>query len=199
MASFGAFCVWHAGDSFLHRELDQPPGVLVPASPVQTPPPARPAPIQHGKYTLTPLADYEITARLLSRERYRFDDASGLSPIDFALGWGPMSDTAVIEKLDIEQGVRWFWWRTREVPLPVDDLMRHAANVHLIPATDTVRSDLLRFRPGEIITLVGKLVSVSGTDGFTWNSSLTRTDTGGGSCEVMWVEKAFPRRAPTRQ
>jgi hypothetical protein len=199
VASFGIFCVWHAGDSFLHRELEQPPGVLAPDPPSQTQPPVNPSPVQLGKFTLTPLADYELTARILSRERYRFDAASGLSPVDFALGWGPMSDTSVVQKLDIEQGVRWFWWRSRELPLPVNELMIHAANVHLIPATDTVRSDLLRFRPGQVITLVGTLVSVSGTNGFTWESSLTRTDTGGGSCEVMRVEKAFPRSAPAQR
>jgi hypothetical protein len=198
MSAFGIFCVWHAADTFLHRELRQPPGVLAPEAPRQTHPPADPAPIHHGKYTLTPLADYEITARLLSRERYRFDRSSGLSPIDFALGWGPMSDTAVVGRLSIEQGVRWFWWHSRELPLAVDQLMHHAANVHLIPATDSVRADLLRFRPGQVVTLVGQLVSVSAADGFQWESSLTRTDTGHGSCEVMRVTRAFPRQPPVR-
>ena len=196
MASFVVFCVWHAGDKFLHREMDQPPGVLAPEPPRQVQPPANPAPVTLGKYTLMPLADYEITARLLSRERYRFDRSSGVSPIDFALGWGPMSDSAVLDRMDIEQGARWFWWSSRTLPLPIEEISRHAANVHLIPANDSVESDLLRFRPGQVITLIGRLVRVSTAEGFTWESSLTRSDTGGGSCEVIHVEKAFPRSVP---
>ena len=197
MGAFGVFCVWHAGDAFLHRAMHQPPGVLAPDPPRQQPP-SDPTPIRLGKYQLVPLADYEITARLLSRERYRFDRSSDVSPVDFALGWGPMSDSLVLDDLDIEQGVRWFWWSSRELPIPIETIGNHAANVHLIPASDSVESDLFRFRPGQIITLIGRLVSVSSADGFSWESSLSRSDTGGGSCEVMYVEKAFPRSAVAR-
>lgn len=198
MGAFGVFCVWHAGDAFLHQEMDQPPGVLAPDPPRQVQPSADSAPISHDKYQLVPLADYEITARLLSRERYRFDRSSGLSPIDFVLGWGPMSDSLVLDDLDIEQGVRWFWWSSRQLPIPQETIASHAANVHLIPATESVESDLLRFRPGQIVTLIGRLVRASSADGFSWESSLTRTDSGGGSCEVMYVEQAFVRAAGRR-
>jgi hypothetical protein len=33
-----------------------------------------------------------MRARVLSTERYWFDGASSVSPIDFAVGWGRMSD-----------------------------------------------------------------------------------------------------------
>ena len=36
--------------------------------------------------------------------------------------------------------------------------------------------------------LRGQLVRADGQDGWHWISSLTRTDTGDGSCEVVWVE-----------
>jgi hypothetical protein len=192
-AGFLGFCLWHAADSFLHRPVTQPPGVLAPDPPRQSQPARDPSPVRLGKFTLTPLADFEVTARLLSRERYRFDRSSALSPIDFALGWGPMSDSAVLDQIDIEQGVRWFWWRSRTMPVSPDEVARHATNVHLIPMNDSVRADLLRLRPGQVVTLVGQLVSVNGDDGFTWHSSLSRVDTGPGSCEVLYVEKAFPR------
>jgi hypothetical protein len=144
---------------------------------------------------LEPWADYEVTARILSRERYRFDRSAALSPLDFALGWGRMSDSEVLKRLSITQGSRRFSWAAAELPLPLDELISHAANVHLIPANDGVRDDLFRMRKGQVVTLVGRLVRVTSPDGFLWTSSLTRTDSGEGACEVIWVEKAFPQIA----
>jgi hypothetical protein len=40
----------------------------------------------------------------------------------------------------------------------------------------------------DLVELEGYLVYVKG-DNFTWNSSLTRNDTGDGACEVLYVEK----------
>src|SRR5687768_17606787 len=76
------------------RAVDHPPGVLVAAEPMQRL--VQRAPFIHGDYQLTPLADFEVEARVLSVERYRTDGGARVSPIDFALGWGPMSDSAVL-------------------------------------------------------------------------------------------------------
>jgi hypothetical protein len=38
---------------------------------------------------------------VLSVERYRTGREAEISPVDFALGWGSMSDDAVTSKLDI--------------------------------------------------------------------------------------------------
>jgi hypothetical protein len=54
-----------------------------------------------GSDTLTSLASFDIRARVLARERYRFDRAADLSPIDLALGWGRMSESAVLDQLKI--------------------------------------------------------------------------------------------------
>jgi hypothetical protein len=43
---------------------------------------------------------------------------------------------------------------------------------------------------GQIVHLEGDLVRADGKDGWHWVSSLSRTDTGDGSCEVVWVEHA---------
>jgi hypothetical protein len=48
--------------------------------------------------------------------------------------------------------------------------------------------------PAEIVNLSGYLVEVHGPRGMKWRSSLTRTDTGAGSCELMWVEEVSKRR-----
>jgi hypothetical protein len=40
---------------------------------------------------------------------------------------------------------------------------------------------------GDIIELRGYLVEVTAPDGWHWRSSLSRTDSGDGACELMWV------------
>jgi hypothetical protein len=171
--------------------IDRPPGVLAAGEPRQRLV-QRPA-FQFGAYELTPLAEFDVEARVLSVERYRTDLSSRLSPIDFALGWGPMSDTAVLEHFRIKQGGRFFSIYPDAQAIDMHVALLSAANMHLIPATATLESELKRVRPGSIVRLRGQLVSALGPNNFTWRSSLTRTDTGNGACELFFVE-AMERR-----
>lgn len=74
------------------------------------------AAMQHAGYVIEPVASYEVRARVLSIERYRIGREADLSPVDFALGWGPMSDTAVLDQLKISQGNRWYYYRWEGTP-----------------------------------------------------------------------------------
>ncbi len=88
-----------------HRPVAQPEGVLVPETPQQISiPDAERKPVVINDQVIEPLASYKIRARVLSKERYWMDPGSKISPIDLALGWGPMSDSRVIEDLSISQG-----------------------------------------------------------------------------------------------
>ena len=147
-----------------------------------------PAALQRAGYTIEPVASYEVRARVLSVERYRMGREADLSPVDFALGWGPMSDATVLDKLSISQSNRWYHFRWEGSP-PVDPsiMARSSANTHLVPADDAVKDRLLNVRKGAVVKLSGHLINVRHSDGWSWRSSLTRDDTGGGSCELMWV------------
>lgn len=176
----------------LHRlfcgDVRPPDGVLAPSSPLQEAAPEERR-WRIAEHEVTALARYEIEARVLGTERYRYDRAAALSPIDFAVGWGPMSANAVLDSLEISQYGRFFFYQTDEAPLiEFSEMGRHAANMHLIPADDAIRRALLAVRTGQVVTLRGWLVAARGADGFRWRSSLTRNDTGGGSCELMLVE-----------
>jgi hypothetical protein len=171
------------------RPVPQPPGVLAPADPVQSGPDS-PAPWTFREHRITPLARFELLARVLGVERYRFDRASRLSPVDFALGWGPMSDSRILAAFTIRQRDRWYFWSSGNLPIPEAEVISHSANMHMIPASGTVERRLLAVRPGQLLNLRGQLVQADGPDGWRWVSSLSRTDTGDGSCEVVWVESA---------
>lgn len=169
------------------RAVSQAAGVLAPAEPIQSDPASRETWTFHN-HTLTPLAGFELRARVLSTERYRFDRAAELSPVDFALGWGPMSDSRILAAFSIQQRDRWYFWRAERMPIPESEVIRHSANMHMIPANGTVAKRLLAVKPGQIVELHGQLIRADGKDGWHWVSSLTRSDTGDGSCEVVWVE-----------
>jgi hypothetical protein len=169
-------------------EVEQTPGTLVKTSPVQRPV-RNPEPFEHEGFTVEPLATFNLSARVLSKERYRVGRETDLSKFDLALGWGPMSDSAVLQHIDISQGQRWYSWRVKHFPIPRRAIEVSSANMHMIPANDEVADVLEDVRKGHIIELEGKLVKATGEDGWLWQSSLTREDTGARSCEVIYVER----------
>ncbi len=143
-----------------------------------------------GKYSVTALAEYRIRARVLHTESYWLDRGADLSPVDLAVGWGQMSNQSIIDQLEFWQGQRWYryWPRKPRSPLSAEEMNSHSANMHLIPANDEVKRALRSVRAGNLIEMDGDLVQVDGPDGFSWRSSLSRTDTGAGACELMRVE-----------
>ena len=134
------------------------------------------------------MAKFALTARVLSREDYHFDAGSFLSPTDLALGWGRMSDSAVLRDINIEQGVRFYTWSVRAFPIPRREIETSSANMHMIPAEAEVARELEDVRVGDVVTLDGLLVEVDRPGGWRWRSSLTREDTGPGACELVYVQ-----------
>jgi len=171
------------------RAVPRAPGVLAPTEPRQDSVPAGTPVREKDGFTITPLASFALDARVLSREDYSFDAGAAISPTDLALGWGPMSDSSVLAHLRISQGNRWWYWRADELPLDSGEIQASAANMHMIPANAAVASALGRVRAGDLVALRGQLVEVVRKDnGWRWKSSLSRTDTGNGACELVWVE-----------
>lgn len=147
-----------------------------------------PQPVTLGRWTLTPRAHYEITARILGRENYRFDALSDLSAEDLALGWGPMSDNRVVDHVDISQSGRFYFWKTSPAA-GLDPLViaTHSANTHIIANDGLVARQLASLRVGQVVHLQGDLVDGTREDGRWIRTSLVRTDTGAGACEVFLV------------
>lgn len=172
--------------AFSQRAIHRDPGVLVTQQPLQSK--VALAPFRFREYAIDPQAAYDIEARVLSTDRYRFDGGSDLAPIDFAVGWGAMSDSAVLDHFRITQGARFFTIYPDEGAIDLGEALRSAANMHLIPADSALADRLMRVRVGSVVRLQGFLVNVTRDDGFYWNTSLTRDDTGNGACELFFVQ-----------
>jgi hypothetical protein len=142
-----------------------------------------------------PLAQFKLTARVLSKENYQIDPVADLSPIDLALGWGPMSDQRVLDTMSIAQASRRFGiFPKNGCTIPMSVLLAHSSNMHMIPANGDIQDILDSVRTGELIELSGYLVGVQEGGRWIWFSSLSRTDWGDGACEIIWVEHAFIRK-----
>lgn len=139
-------------------------------------------------YLIQPLQSFAIEARVLSTEHYTFDRGADLSPVDLALGWGRMSDQSVLNAIDISQSGRFYYWRVKEFPIPRKEIETHSANMHMVPANPQIEKRLKSIRPGQIVRIQGNLIQASAKDGWHWKSSLTRTDTGAGACELVLVK-----------
>ena len=181
-----SYIVWGAWHWNANRPVRTPDGVLAEGEPQQTMIPEQR--LQIGRWTLTMRATYQLTARVLAREPYHFDAMSDLVPEDLALGWGPMSDNSVLRTIDISQSNRFYYWRASSATrLARETIISHSANTHVIPQTPAIARALARLRPGEVVTLSGDLVDAVRDDGRSLKTSLVRTDTGAGACEVMLV------------
>lgn len=146
-------------------------------------------------HEVRPLAEFAVTARVLSVERYHSDRAAQLSPVDLALGWGSMSRKSVAERISVSQGGRWYHWRySGEPPIPRREIEQSSANMHIVPANKEVARIVADAGAGSVVRLRGYLIEARGKDGWTWRSSLSRDDTGDGSCEVLFVQTAEVQR-----
>jgi len=175
---------------FLHRPITYEPGVLIGADPTQVNLPRDEPTFDFGDFHLKPLARFTLDARLLHSRVYRFDPGARLVPIDLAVGWGPMSDQQVLDRLHITQSMRFFWYEYQNPPpIPKDQIINHAANIHIIPSTRELAASCKSLRCGALVHLSGELVEATGPHIATWRSSLSRTDSGNGACELLYLEK----------
>ena len=87
-----------------------------------------------------------------------------LVPTDFAVGWGPMSDSAVLADIEIDQANRFYFWRTDSWPIARNAIETHSANWHLIPENASVGKVLGRLRacPASVLEIEPALLDDPG-------------------------------------
>ena len=150
--------------------------------------------------TVTFKCSYDIEALVVHTKDYRGDDnmADAISPVDLGLAWGRVAE--LNEKVDFQwdQANRRCYCEVNSqedmyLVGGMDYLSQNFSNNHIIPAEENVRKDIERVRRGDHIRLRGYLVNVDGVEkktgqgGYYWHSSTTRTDTGDGACEIIYV------------
>jgi hypothetical protein len=150
--------------------------------------------------TLLPVAVFETRGRVLNIERFKpyqslVNWVPGLRPSthDIGLGYGPMTDSANVERFDfshegVSHGLRALFARPRGAMTQTefDALAPHMTNVHVIPASAGIYAQLRSVRRGELVTLRGQLVNVRDATG---RVAATSTRAGDRDCEILWLEE----------
>ena len=132
--AFGTVALFAAWEFVSSRPIHRDPGEIAAADPLQSDLEA-PQALTRGDFQVIGQARFSAEVRVLGRERYRLGDLADVSPLDIAVGWGPMSDSTVLADIDISQSGRFYFWHyDDEPPIPTEVIESHSANWHLVPA-----------------------------------------------------------------
>jgi len=138
---------------------------------------------------VTALASFRVRARVLLTEHYWWGNDAAVSPVDLTLGWRLMSNQEVLDGLHLYRMRRAYAWTARNNRLPAagEEINSHAANMHMVPATEELAGRLRSIHRGDLVDIRGYLIEIKFPNGGVWRSSLSRTDSGNGACELVWV------------
>lgn len=176
----GAYYYWTT------RPVVHGPGVVAPDTPKQKK--AYHVDKMHYKgIQIVPKAKFTMEARVLSIKNYYFDTFTDLTPTDIVFGWGPMSDETNLNTIMVRQSDRSFYFEMTNPPIPQPKMWSHTANVHIIGPTQDIRDKVQSLRKGQVVRIKGYLVNATAPEGWTLKTSLSRTDIGKDSSELVWI------------
>jgi len=149
--------------------------------------------INNGHFTITPVVGYKISGRVVGKETYSSNWDGEISPVDLAFVWGKLAEPEYDRYISYSQSNRWYFYQYKAgSPFDNSFVISHSANNHIIPANENIHEAVKTIGGKDVVVLEGFLVNIKGTykgQPVTWNTSLSRKDTGNGSCELFYVSK----------
>ncbi len=146
------------------------------------------------EYTIKPLYSYDIHGMLVS---YHDADSFGniyhkawkdnLNMRDLGLIWGNSAKSGSYAHITFSSGswmLYWQWSDSRLIRGFNDD---EVSNNHVLLSNDEITDKVMSTNWGDQIRMRGYLAEYSHDGGFKRGSSITRTDTGNGACETIFV------------
>ena len=147
------------------------------------------------EYLVEPEYDYDITGMIVS---YRHHDNNSrmhrlandhLNMLDVCVVWGDNTVSAQLDKLNFWNGIFTGNVQTRNQAAWDSFNMDQLSNNHLISDDETIRDRVRDIQIGDQVRVRGYLVGYSSTGVGKRGTSTTRTDTGDGACETIFVER----------
>ncbi len=146
-------------------------------------------------YTVEPQYDYDLTGLIVS---FRHQDGNSrmhrrandqLNMLDVCVVWGETAASPLLNRIDFWNGVFTCNFQTRDSDAWASFDIYQISNNHLISADASIRDAVSDIRIGDQIRVRGKLASYVSPGGGRRGTSTTRTDTGNGACETIYVEQ----------
>jgi len=154
-------------------------------------------------YTLTPKAIYDISGLVVSQHSgdalLNLDHKADPGNIkDVCVVWGEAITNGSYQKVKYASGeftCSFSWSGGLTPPLNTEKI----SNNHLIPADTIIAQRIRTIRIGDQVRMKGLLVDYrvtsKGREIFSRRTSLTRSDTGNGACEILYVTEISVVRA----
>jgi hypothetical protein len=164
--------------------------------PVQTATSERPFRVSFNgvEYLVEPEFEYDITGMIVS---YRHHEGNSrmhrlandhLNMLDVCVVWGD-NTASYLHEIDFWNGIFTCNAFTRDQRAWDSFDMNQLSNNHLISDDDYIRDRVRDIHVGDQIRVRGYLASYSSAQGSKRGTSTTRTDTGDGACETVFVER----------
>jgi len=164
--------------------------------PRQTATRARPfyAAFNDVEYRVEPEYEYDLHGLVVSfrhhdgNSRMHFLANDHLNMMDVCVVWGDSAVSGKLGKISFWNGIFTCMVRTRDAEAWAAFSMQQLSNNHLISADEAIRDQVKAVRVGDQIRVRGYLASYSSEQGGKRGTSTTRTDTGNGACETVFVD-----------
>lgn len=141
-----------------------------------------------GEVAIRLLAEYKLKGVVKAKKKYN-DYPSQISKYDIAIAWGDLNKEKYDEHIKYTQGSRWYYYNySGDFPKDGDFIASNSANVHLVHSNQEILDKLKKIRRNDYVSIEGYLIEAIFPNG-PWRSSLSRTDTGNGACEILYVIK----------
>ncbi len=168
------------------------------ADPVQTPTRRQPFKVESQGivYTIEPLYDYQLDGVVVSLhdsdvfwDIYHFKDWKDfLNLRDLCVVWGGNVASGVFRDLTYHNTTWTCWVQARDAPTFQAFAQDQLSNNHLLAQDPALQAALKSAEIGDQVRFHGMLVRYSHDGGFQRGTSTTRTDTGNGACETIYLE-----------
>ena len=146
------------------------------------------------QYKVEPEYDYDLTGMIVS---YRHHDENSrmhrladdhLNMLDVCVVWGSNTNGAQLDKIDFWNGIFTCNVKTRDQAAWDSFDMNQLSNNHLISDDEDIRDRVRAVKVGDQVRIKGVLASYESPGGLR-GTSTTRTDTGDGACETIYVDR----------
>ncbi|MCG6939695.1 MAG: hypothetical protein LJE69_00385 [Thiohalocapsa sp.] len=157
-------------------------------------------------YSIQPVADYALDGVVVS-----LHDADAFTDIwhhndwqdflnirDLCVVWGGNVAGGVIRDMYFHNGNWTCWAEARDSRLWARFNPYQLSNNHVLADDPAVRRAIRRVRVGDQIRFHGVLAKYAHGGGFSRGTSVTRTDSGNGACETVYIDEIEILRRPNR-
>ena len=155
-------------------------------------------------YRVRPQYDYDITGMVVSFRHHKQEYSrmharakDHLNMLDLCVIWGDNPHNERLNKISFWNGIFTCNVKTRDQQAWDAFNMDQLSNNHLLSDDEFIRGQVKKIRIGDQIRVRGYLASYSSAGISERGTSTTRTDTGDGACETIYVEDFEIVRAAT--